>query len=304
MIQDIEPLHLNNEYHALSPKKGDKVFCFRGQNEIYITQEQELDFPTYEQVQQELGQDQVGYIYLFQITDDSEETRYFLMLPKTAEEVELHLLGYAYDRMFSTRSRSPKEAILAAATAYHLYVWYRDNRYCGRCGQPVEQDKKQRMLFCKTCNNMIFPKIAPAVIIGVFHQDRLLLTKYANREYTRYALVAGFTEIGETPEETVKREVMEEVGLKVKNIRYYASQPWGFDSNLLLGYFAQLDDSEDITLDTEELSTAVWMDSDQVPDVGSELSLTGDMMEFFTHQEQFQEWYGNAYMNSSIISAI
>ena len=93
----------------------------------------------------------------------------------------------------------------------------------------------QRMLQCPCCANMVFPKIAPAVIVGVTHGDKILMTKYAGREYKRYALIAGFTEIGETAEETVKREVMEEVGLTVKNIRYYKSQPWGFDSNLLLG---------------------------------------------------------------------
>ena len=88
------------------------------------------------------------------------------------------------------------------------------------------------MLQCPVCNNMVFPKIAPAVIIGLTNNDQIMMTKYAGREYKRYALIAGFTEIGETAEETVHREVMEEVGLKVKNIRYYKSQPWGFDSNL------------------------------------------------------------------------
>ena len=103
---------------------------------------------------------------------------------------------------------------------------------------------------------MVFPKIAPAVIVGVTHGDKILMTKYAGREYKRYALIAGFTEIGETAEETVKREVMEEVGLTVKNIRYYKSQPWGFDSNLLLGYFCELAEEEEIHLDEEELSVA------------------------------------------------
>ena len=85
---------------------------------------------------------------------------------------------------------------------------------------------------------MIFPKIAPAVIVALTHGNKILLTKYAaTRDYKKYALIAGFVEIGETVEETVEREVMEEVGLKVKNLRYYKSQPWGYDSNVLMGYF-------------------------------------------------------------------
>lgn len=109
--------------------------------------------------------------------------------------------------------------------------------------------------------------------------EKANMTKYANREYKRYALIAGFTEIGETAEETVAREVKEEVGLSVKNIRYYKSQPWGFDSNLLLGYFCELDDEGDaMRLDEEELACAEWVDFEDVPDDPEGLSLTREMM--------------------------
>ena len=125
---------------------------------------------------------------------------------------------------------------------------------------------------------MVFPKIAPAVIVGVTHGDKILMTKYAGREYKRYALIAGFTEIGETAEETVKREVMEEVGLTVKNIRYYKSQPWGFDSNLLLGYFCELAE--------EGLSVAEWVDYHDIPEDKEKLSLTHEMMTYFKEQRR------------------
>lgn len=139
------------------------------------------------------------------------------------------------------------------------------------------------MLQC-SCGNLVFPKIAPAIIVGVTNGDKLLMTKYANREYKRYALIAGFTEIGETPEQTVEREVFEEAGVKVKNIRYYKSQPWGFDSNLLLGYFAELDGDSHITMDTEELSTAEWIRREAIEteqDDRVNLSLTREMMMVF-----------------------
>ena len=92
---------------------------------------------------------------------------------------------------------------------------------------------------------MEFPKISPAVIIGLTHKNRLLLSKYAGRTYKKYALLAGYTEIGETVEETVSREVMEEVGLPVKNIRYYKSQPWPFSSTVLMGFFCDLDGDDE-----------------------------------------------------------
>ena len=137
------------------------------------------------------------------------------------------------------------------------------------------------MMQCPCCGNQVFPKIAPAVIVGVTDGDKILMTKYAGREYKRYALIAGFTEIGETAEETVQREVMEEVGLHVKNIRYYKSQPWGFDSNLLMGFYCELSEEGKITLDQEELSTAEWVDYHDIPDDPEGLSLTHEMMLHF-----------------------
>jgi NAD+ diphosphatase len=176
---------------------------------------------------------------------------------------------------------NPKYQVMAAATAWHLNVWYNANRFCGRCGTPTVHDKNERMMRCPKCNNMIFPKVAPAVIVGVINGDKILLTKYANREYKRYALIAGFNEIGETIEGTVRREVMEEAGLKIKNIRYYKSQPWGFDSNLLMGFFCEVDGSDNIRLDENELSEAEWVARDDIPEYGENLSLTHEMMQVF-----------------------
>ena len=125
--------------------------------------------------------------------------------------------------------------------------------------------KKERMMRCEYCGQMEFPKICPAVIIGVTDGNRLLMSKYAGRDYKKYALIAGFAEIGETIEETVQREVMEEVGLKVKNLRYYKSQPWSFSDTLLFGFFAELDGSAEITLDEEELALAEWFEREEIP---------------------------------------
>lgn len=153
-------------------------------------------------------------------------------------------------------------------------------------------DEKERMLRCPSCGHLIFPTIAPAVIVGVTDGNRIILTTYAAREYKRYALIAGFTEIGETVEETVRREVMEEVGIPVKNIRYYKSQPWGFDSNLLMGFFCQADRKKsdehepELTIDHEELASGEWVEREQIPDYGEHLSLTHEMMMQFKRYGQ------------------
>ena len=125
------------------------------------------------------------------------------------------------------------------------------------------------------------------VVLSVTRGDEILLTTYANREYKRYALIAGFTEIGETAEQTVAREVMEEVGLPVKNIRYYKSQPWGFESDLLLGFYCEVDeeaaDSDHICRDEQELASAEWVKREDMPEYPEEISLTHEMMMRFKY---------------------
>ena len=137
------------------------------------------------------------------------------------------------------------------------------------------------MLRCPNCGNMIFPKISPAVIVAVTDGDRLLLSKYAGRSYTRYALLAGYTEIGETLEETVQREVMEEVGLRVKNIRYYKSQPWGVDGNVLMGFYCDLDGADEICIDQTELAMAQWFPRNALPARDDGISMTREMIRIF-----------------------
>lgn len=275
MIQDIAPLKLNNAYHRKKPKNNSRMLGFIDRM-IYLKYDEKIEFLTYERWTDTLREQKKeipGSVYLFSIGEED----YYL----TDIAADTQIEGFAFHKMFSVRTMQPMKDVLAAATAWHLYVWYRDNQFCGRCGTKLAHDTLQRMMRCPKCGNLVFPKIAPAVIIGLTDGDKILMTKYAGREYKRYALIAGFTEIGETAEETVAREVMEEVGLKVKNIRYYKSQPWGFDSNLLLGYFCDLAEKAEIQLEEEELSLAEWVDYKDVPDDPEGLSLTREMMVHF-----------------------
>lgn len=284
MIQDIGENQLSNTFEAKEPKTDSYIMSF-SENGIFLKKGETITYPTFGQISEWCKEQKVrlpDLIYLFSIGCDD----YFLAEIPEAYRSQLKQEAYAFVRMFEVRPLHPKEKVFAACTAWHLYVWYRDNRYCGRCGERMEHDKEERMLKCLSCGNPVFPKIAPAVIVGVTNGDRILMTKYAGREYKRYALIAGFTEIGETAEQTVAREVMEEVGLKVKNIRYYKSQPWGFDQNLLLGFFCELEDEEEIQLDRRELSLAEWVDYQNVPDDAEGLSLTAEMMTVFKKERE------------------
>ena len=135
-------------------------------------------------------------------------------------------------------------------------------------------------MVCPSCGKTFYPRIMPAVIVGVKNGDKLLLTRY--RTGFRYnALIAGFTEIGETMEETVQREVMEEAGIRVKNIHYYKSQPWGTANDILLGFYCDVDGDDRITMDPEELKYAEWVQREDIVLQPGEFSLTNEMMKRF-----------------------
>ena len=187
--------------------------------------------------------------------------------------------GPAYFRIMQ-----PEYQAFAAITAVQLFRWKESLKFCGCCGSRTEDSRTERALVCTKCGHTEYPKICPAVIVAVTDGDRLLMSRYKGRAYRGYALIAGFVEIGETFEETVRREVMEEVGLKVKNIRYYKSQPWAFTDTEMIGFFAELDGDDAIRLQEDELSEAGWYRRDEIPEDVSSISVGSEMKMAFKHQ--------------------
>lgn len=266
MIQDIYPKVYHNEYHEESPDPYDLVLVYQKDKVLVRYEGDKVRYPVVE----ELAAYDCTYTYLFSI----DSSRYFLAFC----DQEITLPGYSYEIVRIFRTAVSRHNAFAGITGHHLYDWYQTNQYCGRCGHKMIPDHVERMMRCPDCNNMVYPRISPAVIIGVLNGDRLLMSKYAGRSYTNYALLAGFIEIGESAEQTVAREVMEEVGLKVKNIRYYKSQPWAFTDSMLFGYFCELDGDETIHLDHNELAMADWYTRDEIDLTNDNLSLTREMI--------------------------
>lgn len=276
MIQDISPHQYRNEYKPERPEKESVLLCYQGNQVLVKETEEGISFLTFQEAllyQEDLYE---NVTYLFSI----DGQRYYF-LEKFDELPE----GYVFKDTTYFRRAEPKYRSFAAITGWQLYRWYDTRRFCGRCGKKMVQDEKERMMRCPQCGLMEFPKICPAVIVGVVNGNKILMSKYAGRSFKKYALIAGFNEIGETIEETVRREVMEEVGLKVKNIRYYKSQPWSFSDTLLLGFFCELDGEDTITLDREELALAQWFEREEMPVKEEDLSLTNEMMMVFKNGE-------------------
>lgn len=273
MLQDLAYGRLENEYRPVPPREDDLVLCFRGQDVLlHRSEENALTLPT---VALFPG---AALRYAFRLHDRG----YYLL---SGDDLDAPS-PFAWERARALRQNISREVCYAVLTGWHLHNWYKNNRLCGGCGAETVHDEKERMLRCPVCGNMIFPRINPAVITAVTDGDRLLLSRYAGRGYTSYALLAGYTEIGETIEQTVAREVMEEVGLRVRNLRYYKSQPWGVDGNILMGFFCDLDGDDTISIDETELSHAGWYDRHNLPAQDDGFSLTREMIRIFSEGKE------------------
>ena len=262
MIQDVAPHRFSAGFRPCTPGADSPVVCFAGEQ---VVCGEGLRLPTW-------GQLSVPVHYGFTLDD----TPYFIAAacPEALPE------GFVLQPARPLRTAQPSHLAWAIGVGHSLARWYRSTAYCGACGKPMQDSLEERARVC-TCGQVVYPKISPAVIVAVTKGDYLLLTRYANRPFKDYALIGGFHEIGETIEETVRREVFEETGLRVKNLRYVRSQPWVFTDSLLLGFTAELDGDDTITMQESELCEAGWFHRSAIPYRHSGISLTGEMIEAF-----------------------
>ncbi len=180
-----------------------------------------------------------------------------------------------------------------ASRAVQLLEWRRNHRFCSHCGHATEQHPVEYTMRCPACGYSQYPRVNPCVITIITRgHDEILLAKNT-RNKTMYSLIAGFVEVGETLEEAVRRETLEEVGLKIKNIQYLASQPWPFPSNLMLAFKAEYD-SGSIQIQESELSDAQFFKFDQLPEIPFQGSIARAMIEHIIHgtatADDSKEW--------------
>lgn len=290
MIQDIHGIY-HNEYQNLTPEQDDYIMFAQGRSVLMSRDsEQTIRYITYGQLMEASGGDISADAcrYLFSIENQGITEKYFLgdshmLTPQLMEKYE-----YRQQNVF--RTMKPEDKAFVGITACQLANWYENTQFCGKCGTRLEHDKVERMMKCPKCGAMHYPKISPAVIVAVTNGDKILMTKYAGRDYKKYALIAGFTEIGETIEDTVRREVMEEVGIHVKNIRYYKSQPWSFTDTILMGFYCELDGEDTITMDAHELSVAEWIQRENIPTEYDGISLTNEMIMRFKEEADYEQF--------------
>lgn len=271
MIQDIAPHIFHNEFRKTRPERGDCFLTFSGPGALARREGGHVELPTFDLLGEDAEAAMEEAVYLFA----ADDTPLFLVRDR-----DVTIDGFEYFDIHKLYDADVKWIPLAVATGNHLNVWYGDNRFCGRCGRPMAHHPAIRAMRCE-CGNMQFPKIAPVILAAIVDGDRIVATRYKGRPYKGFALNAGFVEIGESLEEAIRREVEEEVGLRVGRIHYYGSQPWGQTGIVMAGYFVEIEGDDTITMDEKELSEAVWLSRDEMPPQTNPMSLTANMFEAF-----------------------
>ncbi len=190
------------------------------------------------------------------------------------------LEGMSFEEMMSLYGVLEEDIYLLAGKAVQIVSWDQTHQYCGRCGSETETDPGERAKKCPVCGFTSYPRLSPAVIIAVLKDDKILLTQYSAFRGNMHTIIAGFVEPGETLEECVKREIFEEVGVRVKNIRYFGSQPWPYPNSLMIGFTAEYESGE-ITVDKEEISHAGWYGADNLPELPPKLSIAREIIDWF-----------------------
>ena len=273
MIQEIAPKTFDPAFRRQKPEDRDFLLHYE-YNKVMLKREGDrLMIPTVGELLEEAPEIAAKAEYLFSIDDRA----YFGMPDMAVPEFG----GYVLEGMQIFRKFDPMYQGFAGITGGQIYRFRESRKFCGRCGQRMEYSQTERAMVCPGCKQTEYPKISPAVIVAITNGDKLLMSRYAHGTYRHFALIAGYVEVGETFEECVRREVMEEVGLRVKNIRYYKSQPWAFSDSVMIGFTAELDGDDTIRLQEEELSEAGWYTRDQVEDYSPCISVGHEMMRAF-----------------------
>jgi NAD+ diphosphatase len=176
-----------------------------------------------------------------------------------------------------------------AGRAVQLLAWDRTHQYCGQCGAPMENAGHERSKRCPSCGLIAYPRISPAIIIAVVRQteggSRILLARNHRFPPGRYSVVAGYVEPGESLEECAYREVCEEVGIRIKNLRYFGSQPWPFPNSLMIGFTAEYDGGE-IRLEESEIADAGWFAADALPGLPPKMTIARQLIEWFVASDK------------------
>lgn len=275
MIHELFPESLDIRFQTSAiPGEDDFVFYYQENTLLWKNEDGSLviprrsDFPSVPETSEFRFLFSLGNVPCFLLLGNLGETRPDL----------------AFHELSLFRTHPVQLLAWASLVGYHLFSWYRDHRFCGRCGAPALPMPEERALGCSSCSRVVYPGISPAIIVAVICGDKILLIRgRSGRSW--YSLVSGYVDAGETLEQAVAREVKEETGLDVRNIRYYNDQPWPLSGTLMVGFLAEADDRQAIVVDDNEISEAAWFTRGSLPEYSPALAISGELIRRFDRNE-------------------
>lgn len=191
--------------------------------------------------------------------------------------------GYSSGELRSWLGRVESSLFYLAGRAKQIIEWNRDHAFCGRCGEETLDHPRDRAKVCRSCRLTVYPRLSPSIIVLVRNGDRMLLARNTQWTHGMFSTIAGFVEPGESIEQTVHREILEEVGIQVNNIQYMGSQPWPFPNSLMLGFHADYKGGE-IVCEDQEIAEARWFRFDDLPNTPGTTAISGWLIDAFVQE--------------------
>lgn len=189
--------------------------------------------------------------------------------------------GFSFKKVKPLYGHMEDDYFWFACRAFHLFNWMKTSKFCGCCGSRMNLLSTEIAMKCSSCGHLVYPRISPAIIVAVIKENQLLLARSKRFPPNRYSVIAGFVEPGETIEQCVKRELKEEVGIEVEEIKYFGSQPWSFPDSLMVAFTAKAITGE-ITIDNNEIVAADWFTPHNLPDLPDKPSVGRQLIDWFT----------------------
>jgi NAD+ diphosphatase len=195
--------------------------------------------------------------------------------------------GMAFRGLRGLFAELGEELFTLAGRALQIMNWDRTHQFCGQCGTPTIDKRDERAKICPKCSLASFPRMSPAIIVAIQKGDQILLARASRFPNAMYSVLAGFVEPGETLEECLRREVREETGVEVENIKYFGSQPWPFPNSLMIAFTADYSGGE-ITIDEKEIVDAGWFLAEDLPTIPEKISIARRLIDWFVDKHAVQ----------------
>lgn len=254
------------------PAESSYYFAFNLNKLLVVVNGNNVSIPLLKDIN-ELKLNVIRYQFLGMLEGKPSYSVEVCTTEKASHGVEFRELRSLYDYL-------DEDIFMLAGKAAQIVTWDQTHQFCGRCGSKTETAQGERAKRCPKCGFINYPRISPAIITAILKGNKILLAHNSGFNGKMFSLIAGFLEPGETLEECVEREIMEEVGIKVKNIRYFGSQPWPFPNSMMIGYIADYDSGE-IKVDGVEISEADWFDVKALPELPSKVSIARRIIDWY-----------------------